>query len=29
MNMRKKARMPPPGYPGGVAGMGEAVDERW
>jgi len=25
----KKISMPPPGYPGGVTEIGEAVDERW
>ena len=29
INMRKKDRMPPPGDPGSVGGIGEAVDERW
>jgi hypothetical protein len=25
----RKASMPPSGDPGGVTGIGEAVDERW
>ena len=30
MNMREsEPGMPPPGDPGGVTGIGEAVDERW
>ena len=29
INILKKVSMPPSGYPGGVIGIGEAVDERW
>ena len=27
--LERKASMPPSGDPGGVTGIGEAVDERW